>query len=202
MNRRNLILQTCAASLAFASPRAFAAAREPVIGLPCEGCEWVYDDMPTQLMSAARIAPRNEPGVPLVIEGVVTTARGLPAPNVVIYGYHTNNAGIYPRARNRHGTLKGWAITDARGRYRFDTIRPAAYPGREVPEHVHMHVIEPGAGTYYIDELRFEDDPLIDTSNRRTSERGGNGLTLPARHEGVWHARRDVVLGRNIPGRP
>src|SRR6202008_1762611 len=107
---------------------------------------------------------------------------------------------IYPRAGNRHGTLRGWARTDAEGRYRFDTIRPRAYPSREVPEHVHMHVIEPGKGTYYIDELRFTDDPLL--TERRTAERGGNGVVTAALRNGVWHAGRDVALGRNIPGYP
>ena len=200
MDRRELLLKGSAASLGLAWSRGMAAAREPVIGGPCEGCDWVFDGMPSKLASTARIAPAGTPGRPLVLEGVVTTQAGTPAPDVIVYAYHTDDTGIYPRAGNRHGSLRGWARTDAAGRYRFDTIRPRAYPSGGIPEHVHMHVIEPGKGTYYIDDARFTDDPLISDRNRRSAERGGNGLVTPALRDGVWHVRRDVVLGRNLSG--
>ena len=194
MDRRTVVSSVLAG---LALP-ALAARREPTIGGPCEGCDWVFDGQPAKLASRARIAPVAEAGAPMVIEGVVSSARGLPARGVVVYAYHTNQAGLYPPAGNRHGRLRGWAITDAQGHYRFDTIRPGAYPERNVAEHVHMHVIEPGVGTYYIDNLEFEDDPL--NPRRRGAERGGNGLMLPQRRDGIWRARRDIVLGRNIPG--
>ena len=200
MDRRELLVHGIALAGACASLRAFAAARAPVLGEPCEGCDWVYDGMPATLTSNARIAPANEPGEAMVIEGLVTTPRGTPASNVIVYAYHTDRAGIYPPSGNRHGTLRGWARTDASGRYRFDTIRPGAYPSRNVAEHVHMHVIEPGTGTYYIDNLAFEDDPL--NSRRRGEERGGQGLMLPVKRAGQWQTRRDIILGHNIPGYP
>jgi protocatechuate 3,4-dioxygenase beta subunit len=146
MDRRTLILQGCAASLALASSRVSPAAREPVLGA-CEGCDWVCDGLPSSLSSVARIAPMAQPGAPMTIDGVVRDAHGKPAAQVIIYAYHTDVGGLYPAARNRHGSLKGWARTDAEGRYRFDTIRPGAYPSRDIAEHVHMHVIEPGIGT-------------------------------------------------------
>lgn len=199
MDRRTLLVQATALTAALTS-RAIAAPREAVIGGPCEGCEWVFDDQPGMLHSHARIAQADEPGAPMTIEGAVTTLRGAPARNVVVYAYHTDRTGIYPPAANRHGSLRGWALTDAEGRYRFDTIRPGAYPTRNVAEHVHMHVIEPGIGTYFIENLEFEDDPL--NSKRSRENRGGNGFVMPARLDGVWQARRDIVLGRNIPGYP
>jgi len=177
-----------------------AAQPEPVLGGPCEGCELVFEGMPARLATTARIAPANEPGAPLVIEGVVRTLDGKSAAGIIVYAYQTDNTGIYPRASTRHGALRGWVITDAAGRYRFETIRPRAYPSRNVPEHVHMHVIEPGKGTYYIDELRFEDDPLITDRNRSTDSRGGTGLVAPQRRGDTWYAQRDIVLGRNVPG--
>lgn len=201
MDRRTVVSAVLASGCmgaAFAAPR--GPRHEQTLGGPCEGCDWVFDDLPAALSSRARIAPLEEPGVPMVIEGVVTSARGTPVTGVIVYAYHTNQAGLYPRAGNRHGRLRGWALADARGHYRFDTIRPGAYPERNVPEHVHMHVIERGIGTYYIDNLEFEDDPL--NSRRRGEERGGNGLMRPVRREGAWHARRDIVLGLNISDYP
>jgi protocatechuate 3,4-dioxygenase beta subunit len=200
MDRRMLVSIGFSLPIALLSGRASAGSREPVIGGPCEGCDWVYDGIPATLSSIARIAPASESGAPLVIEGVVKNSRHAPVANVIVYAYHTNQAGIYPAATNRHGTLKGWAITDARGRYRFDTIRPGAYPGRNIPEHVHMHVIEPGTGTYYLDDLRFLDDPLLTKANRGSDERGGSGLSTPVIRDGIWHARRDIVLGLGISG--
>jgi protocatechuate 3,4-dioxygenase beta subunit len=199
MDRRTLIISGCALSLT-AGARSLVPVREPVLGGPCEGCDWVFDGLSPSLSSRARIAPIDAPGARMTFEGVVTTFRGKPAANVVVYAYHTDAGGIYPPAANRHGLLRNWTLTDAQGRYRFDTIRPGAYPGRKVPEHVHMHVIEAGAGTYYIDNLEFLDDPLL--TNRSTEGRGGSGLAMPEQRDGVWHARRDIVLGKNIPGYP
>ena len=201
MDRRELLLKVSAASLGLAGTRAFASTSAPVIGGPCEGCDWVFDGLPAKPVSAARIAPADQSGRPLVIEGVVTALGGAVAPGTIVYAYHTDDLGLYPRAGNRHGTLRGWARTDAQGRYRFDTIRPRAYPSGDIPEHVHMHVIEPARGTYWIDDIRFTDDPLISERNRHAAgRRGGFGLGTPEQRDGAWHIRRDIVLGRNIPG--
>lgn len=180
-----------------------AEPREPVLGGPCEGCEHVFEGMPPQLASQARIAPAEERGEPLVIEGTVTTAGGAPAAGIVVYAYHTDAAGVYPRSTTAHGRLRGWARTDSSGHYRFDTIRPGAYPSRDNPQHVHMHVLEPRKGTYYIDDLIFDDDPLLTKEHRENMQRGrgGKGLAHPEKDaQGVWHVRRDINLGSNIPG--
>ena len=199
MDRRTLLVQATAFTAALGT-RAIAAPREAVIGGPCEGCEWVFDDQPETLRSLARIAPPGEPGMPMIIEGTVTSIRGAPAANVIVYAYHTDRTGIYPPAANRHGRLRGWVLTDAEGHYRFDSIRPGAYPSRNVPEHVHMHVIEPRVGTYFIENLEFKDDPL--NSSRSRENRGGDGFVMPVRRDGVWQVRRNIVLGQNVPGYP
>jgi len=154
--------------------------------------------MPEAIASRARVAPPAEPGQPLAIEGTVTDREGRPAPGVIVYAYHTDASGIYPRAATRHGRLRGWARTDEAGRYRFDTIRPGAYPGRSAPQHVHMHVIEPGVGTYWIADIVFTDDPLLSAGQRRPTgrERGGSGVATPASDgAGGWQVRRDIRLG-------
>ena len=184
---------------------------EPVVGLPCEGCELVFAGMPDDLDSKARIAPENEPGEPLRIEGRVVNPDGTPAPGTIIYAYHTNAQGIYPGQREAetrgvqgHGRLRAWVRADEDGRYTFRTIRPASYPDSRNPQHVHMHVIEPGCCTYWIDSVHFRDDPLLP---RRLAEaesgRGGLGVVTPEREaDGTWVARRDIVLGQEVPGHP
>jgi len=188
------------------------AGREPIVGLPCDGCEAVFEGLPEELESSARLAPEGEPGEPMRIEGTVRDPEGRPAAGIVVYAYHTDARGIYPRdeARrgqpaHRHGRLRGWAETDAEGRYRFDTIRPASYPDARTPAHVHMHVIEPGCCTYYIDEIEFLDDPRLPPEARRreVDARGGSGLVMPEKDEdGVWVVTRDIVLGEHVRGYP
>ena len=183
-----------------------AQAGEPVIGGPCEGCEAVFQGQPAELDARARIAPPGQAGEPMVLEGRVLDRDARPRAGVVVYAYHTDAEGVYPgRGRGgdaaaRHGALRGWARSDAEGRYRFDTIRPASYPGRTVPAHVHLHVIEPGCATYWIDDVVFTDDPLLTAAQRRAHEhgRGGPGIATPKRRAGVWQVNRDIHLGAGI----
>ena len=58
-------------------------AREPTIGLPCEGCEAVFEGLPDTLSSVARLTPEAEPGEPMRIEGTVHDQRGHPAPGIL-----------------------------------------------------------------------------------------------------------------------
>ncbi len=183
----------------------------PVVGLPCEGCEAVFEGLPAELAPSDRIAPVDEPGEPLRIVGTVYDAGGARAPGVIVYAYHTDDRGIYPRAPGlkgaaaRHGRLRAWVVTDERGGYRFDTIRPAGYPDSREPAHVHLHVIEPGCCTYYLDSIQFEDDPRLGAAERAelATGRGGSGLVRPVRGaDGVWVVTRDIRLGENVPGHP
>ena len=106
-------------------------------------------------------------------------------------------------AAARHGRLRGWARTDASGRYAFDTIRPGAYPDGDEPQHIHLHVIEPGRCTYYIGDVLFDDDPRLTTQARVAEEhaRGGSGVVHPVGSaRNGWNATRDITLGSNVPG--
>jgi protocatechuate 3,4-dioxygenase beta subunit len=146
------------------------------------------------------------------IDGTVFDSSGRAVPGVIVYAYHTNAAGLYPHgarprgeASYRHGRLRGWAITDENGRYRFLTVRPAGYPDTDLPQHVHMHVIEVGCCTYYIDDILFTDDPRLTPRMREqlTLGRGGSGVATPRKDtSGTWMVTRDIVLGANIPGYP
>ena len=153
--------------------------------------------------SKGRIAPVAEPGEPLRITGIVRDRQRRPVAGIIVYAYQTDRTGIYPESSTRHGRLRGWVRTDAEGRYQFDTIRPGGYPNTNIPQHIHLHVIEPGRGTYYIDEMVFSDDPRLTPENRKqlVTGRGGDGLVTPTRDSaGLWSVTRDIVLGQNVPG--
>jgi Dioxygenase len=115
---------------------------------------------PSMIMSSARIAPENEPGTPLVVEGLVLDATGRGIPGVEVFAYHTDSIGLYTRPGDSDPwRLKGWALTDANGRFTFQTIRPAPYPSRQVPAHIHVTVTTTCCGRQFTD-LMFDDDSL------------------------------------------
>ncbi|MDX2218793.1 MAG: hypothetical protein SF172_07205 [Burkholderiales bacterium] len=188
-----------------ASAMAFSAER--ILG-PCEGCEAVFQGRPATFASQGRIAPQGAPGEAMQVDGVVRDAKGKPTPGIVVYAYQTDHTGIYPRLADasgresgRHGVYRGFVITDTEGRYRFDTIRPGGYPGTDIPQHIHLHVVEPGRCTTYIDDIVFEDDPRL-TPRQRASHstgRGGNGVVKPLKEGAVWKVKRDIALGQGIP---
>lgn len=203
------IVATCVYALLLCSALATARAAEPIVSLPCEGCEAVFDGKPARLTSASRIAPASEPGQPLLLSGQVRNAAGKPVPGVIVYAYQTDRGGVYPRDPRlsgeaaRHGRLRGWAVSDAQGRYSFRTIRPGGYPSSDEPQHIHLHVIEPGRCTYYLGDALFDDDPRL-TAARRAQQRlayGGNGIAHPQGDARTgWRVQRDIVLGLNVPG--
>jgi protocatechuate 3,4-dioxygenase beta subunit len=123
-------------------------------------------------------------------------------PGVLLYVYHTNSAGIYPKRGDetanarRHGYLRGWVISDENGRFEVRTIRPGTYPNRSEPAHIHMTVKEPGRPEYWIDNILFEGDPLITQKIRaRRTGRGGPAVVRARRDSsGDLVIHRDVIL--------
>ena len=186
-----------------------SAAQQPkkLVGGGCDGCELIFAGMPKQLSWETAISNAKEPGEPMEISGTIYKADGkTPAAGLILYVYHTNAEGVYKPATGqalarRHGGLRGWMKTNERGQYKFRSIRPAAYPGRKDPAHIHPVIKEPDKNEYYIDEYLFEDDPLLTREERAKQEqRGGSGIIkLTKNQNGVWIGRRDLVLGHNIP---
>lgn len=127
-------------------------------------------ERPALLSSSARIAPADEPGEPLQVVGTLIDMDGrTPTRDAVIFAYHTDVAGHYDRPGGGW-RLKGWARTDASGRFVFDTIRPAPYPDRSIAAHVHV-CVEPGDGSRRtLKDVLFEGDPLLAASDIRASQ--------------------------------
>ncbi|MGE0770698.1 MAG: intradiol ring-cleavage dioxygenase [Cyclobacteriaceae bacterium] len=177
------------------------------VGGPCEDCDLIFAGMPENLDWQTQLASPAEPGEKLVVRGTVYHPDGkTPAVGVILYVYHTDHTGRYSPApgqthARRHGQLRGWMKTDSKGRYEFTTIRPAAYPNRKDPQHIHPLIKEEGKSVYWIDEFLFADDPLVTQGVRSNQQRrGGNGIVeLTKLDDGSWLGRRDIILGKNIP---
>ena len=174
-------------------------AQTSIIGGPCQGCEYIFHDMPKELSAHGKMVAIDEPGEKLFFSGTVYSLENEPKAGIIIYAYQTDLTGAYPKGTTPHGKIRGWAKTDTQGQYSFETIRPAAYPGGTEPQHIHMHVLEENKGTYYIDDITFTDDPLLSRLNKKTHCRGGCGKGKPSKDkQGQWHIKRDIILGLNI----
>jgi protocatechuate 3,4-dioxygenase beta subunit len=146
------------------------------------------------------IAPSGEPGERIVISGRIFDADGKsPAPGVTLFVYHTDSKGHY-NARDDpfQPRLHGWVRTDSNGRYEIRSIRPAPYPDRRIPSHIHVHVFGRGLPERSIPEFNFQDDPFLSAEQRALPSRLGSfspvvALTRDA--DGIWHGTRDIRLG-------
>jgi protocatechuate 3,4-dioxygenase beta subunit len=155
------------------------------------------ENPPATLASEARIAPESEPGEPLVITGTVFDGSGRkPVPGVVVFAYQTDAKGLYtPSGAARPPRLRGWARTDADGRYTFNTIKPGPYPGGGVPAHVHFVLSGAGHPRQEAEELRFEGGEYVTAEIAEASRRAGRfgGVRpLVKGGDGVWRCMFDL----------
>ena len=182
------------------------------VGAPCEGCESVFESpIPFEKLSWVDTLPGfNDPGPKLILSGVIYKSDGkTPAKDIVLYIYHTDQTGVYPTKGNekgwgkRHGYLRGWIKTNEKGEYKFYTLKPAAYPGRRDPAHIHPIIKEPDKTEYWIDEYLFDDDPLLTSAQRNRQEQvGGSGILKLENRNGVFYATRNIILGKNVQNYP
>jgi protocatechuate 3,4-dioxygenase beta subunit len=156
---------------------------------------------PPVLDSVGRIAPSGEPGTPLVLEGQVVEPDGAtPAAAVMVFAYHTDRDGLYSRPGEERWCFRGWVRTDEEGRFRLRTIRPAPYPSRSEPAHVHVTLESPLHGRQWTRSILFADDPLVSAEARRRSAaagRFGNVREVTMR-DGVAHVRAFFKL-KSVP---
>ncbi len=187
-------------------------ATQKEVGGGCEGCEAIYENpVPFEKLNHVDTLPDfNEQGPKIKISGIVYQSNGkTPAKDVVLYFYHTDQTGHYPRKGNetgwgkRHGYLRGWVKTNNKGEYEFYTLKPAAYPQRGEPAHIHITVKEPDKNEYYIDDYLFDDDPLLTQIQRSNLKNGGgNGIVKLKLLNGILEAKRNITLGLNISDYP
>ncbi|HMO60681.1 MAG TPA: hypothetical protein PKC39_04730 [Ferruginibacter sp.] len=184
------------------------------VGGPCEAgyCELMYYGMPANIDAIDTSAGWHEAGQKLLITGAVYQPDGkTPAPNVVLYYHHTDNEGYYsplpnkPESQTRHGHIRGWVKTGNDGRYSIYSIRPAPYPNRSEPAHIHWLIKEPGINNeYWADDLVFDDDSLLlpYIQKNKPENRCGSGIVKVTFKDSLQTVVYNLTLGLNIPGYP
>jgi len=157
-------------------------------------------DFPLNVRAETVLSNETDRGEPVKIRGTVYKADGkTPAPNTLIYLYHTDFEGYYGRKTNehKHGRYRGWMLTNPDGTYAFNTIKPAPYPENRFAAHIHMTVTTEMSKEDWIDSILFEGDQLISANERTTAgKRGGfnNILTLTKGDRGLLHGTRNIQL--------
>jgi protocatechuate 3,4-dioxygenase beta subunit len=153
--------------------------------------------------SAITIAGPREPGQRMVVSGQVFLPDGrTPAAGIIMFAWHTDAKGLYSDDHSvMHPRLRGWMKTDAQGRYEYRSIRPAPYPQRNSPAHVHVQFWGPGIAAQFAQELNFDDDPLVKPEDRRRSaELGRFAFVRPAElRDGVLYVTQDFHLHGAAP---
>lgn len=117
------------------------------------------------------------------VSGRVMDTRGQPKAGSVVEIWQCDANGVYrhPRAGNQgriDSAFQGYGRmqVDARGAYRFRTIRPVPYPGRT--PHIHFAVHIPGQGRL-VTQMYIDGEPLND-------------------RDGVLNSIRDVKARRSV----
>jgi protocatechuate 3,4-dioxygenase beta subunit len=165
-------------------------------------CEWCgTEEAPANVSSRTQIALNSEPGQSIELSGKVYLEDGkTPAQGVIIYAYHTDATGQYALKGNetgngkRHGHLRGWVKTDEKGRYFIRTIKPAPYPSRKEPAHIHMTLQAPGGTEFWIPSTLFAGDPLIAPKDSVKNGVSSHIVHFKKANDGVLYGKRDIVL--------
>ena len=156
-------------------------------------------EAPDKISWKIALQKKSEKDEPMIISGTVYQADGkTPAPNILIYFYHTDAEGIYGRrGEPKHGHFRGWLLTDEKGRYEFASIKPASYPGRKFAAHVHMTITGKDFREDWIDSILFADDELISAQERaQAGTKGGFNpiLKLEKGADGILRGTRNIQL--------
>jgi len=180
-----------------------------LVGGPCEGCEAVFEYGDRQLTPTDTLPDFHEDGTRIKVEGTIFKNDGVtPAGDVILYVYHTNQDGIYAPGENssgwgrQHGYIRGWIKTNSDGHFAIYTLRPAPYPNRTDPAHIHFTILEPDGRYYWLGSCHFKGDSML-TENEINPDkpRGGSTGLLTLEKEGdLLVGNRDIILGLNVPG--
>lgn len=213
MNKHTTILLIVFSLLSYACNSQTRGPRNiPVVGGGCEGCELMYVGMPKNIPGESVSPGWHDQKPKLIVSGTIYKVDGkTPAPNVVVYYWHTDSNGLYsaaadtPLKAKEHGRLRGWVKTGPDGKYVIRTSRPAPYPKDIIPAHIHLSIKEPDIANEYFADLYFEDDSIYLEHHLKKygkEDRAGSEVLSIRVVGNVQLADHNIILGMNIPNYP
>lgn len=153
-------------------------------------------------------------GQRIIVTGRVLDAHDRPVPHTLVEVWQCNAAGRYIHQRDQwpgpldpHFLGIGRCLTDDHGVYRFQTIKPGAYPWKNHhnawrPAHIHFSLFGATWTSRLITQMYFEGDPLFfqDPIFQSVPADAGKRMIAAYNHdvtEPEWALgwRWDIVLG-------
>jgi protocatechuate 3,4-dioxygenase beta subunit len=86
---------------------------------------------------------------------------------------------------------------DAQGGYGFTSIKPAPYPDRTMPAHIHLMGLAPGGPPHRIHDTVFEAEFRVDAGYRAKKGVRGDGVAALKRCGPLWTGVRVIRLERH-----
>lgn len=131
------------------------------------------DPIDNDLLSNYAQPDQSPIGERIIIHGRVLDENARPVPNTLVEIWQANAGGRYRHKKDTYlapidpnfGGC-GRTMTDENGYYYFRTVKPGAYPWRNLvnnwrPAHIHLSIFGSGFAQRLITQLYFEGDPLI-----------------------------------------
>jgi len=137
------------------------------------------------------LAPSTATGEPLVVEAVVLDRSCAPAAGAEVHLWHADARGLYgPGGAQQCCYYDATVRTDAAGRFRVETIRPAQYPVPNAPP-AHIHLEIGYRGSTVDTEVIFGERPAASVVPPTSGE-----VSIPLRRDGGrWRGEAVFVLG-------
>jgi protocatechuate 3,4-dioxygenase beta subunit len=112
-------------------------------------------------------------GERIIVHGRVVDEDGRGVPDTLVEIWQANSCGRYTHVNDRHPapldpnfTGSGRVVTDAKGHYKFTTIKPGAYPWPNDrnswrPAHIHLSLFGSAFTSRLVTQMYFPGDPLF-----------------------------------------
>jgi len=175
----------------------------------------VIQEAPAQIDHRAMVFPERTGVDRILIRGVVFESDGkTPAKDAILYFYHTDETGHYTKRGDEprdslawwHGKHRGWLKTSECGEYESNSVKPAPYPDRSEPAHIHAVIASPQQKhCYTIADFVFQNDQLLTPKFWTNTESywrslgiyqnpNYGGVPLTKNADGVWEGVRNITL--------
>lgn len=154
----------------------------------------VHEAAVTHKISRLTIAPQDETGEWVEIEGLVVDTNKKPIPGAVVNVFGTAEDGRYHPTIEGERTprLFGILVTDSEGKFWFRTIRPGPYPGTRNARHFHIWATVEGKRMAAPHYAVLGDDPLLDEP--QNAEQRGEAIRIAMEQAGEDGLARGTIV--------